>query len=96
MVSKLNINLVSQAVFLKFNGLSPLLIAWTQTSLSFPPTLPLEVEEILSQYMNDPQVSITFIQFYVKWEVLPSMKSMCTIFPFLRIYIGLVICEQMI
>ncbi|XP_057374627.1 protein aurora borealis-like isoform X1 [Daphnia carinata] len=28
---------------------------WTQTSLSFPPVLPLEVEEILSQYMNDPQ-----------------------------------------
>jgi len=29
--------------------------AWTQTSLSFPPILPLEVEEVLSQYMNDPQ-----------------------------------------
>ena len=29
--------------------------AWTQTSLSFPPILPAEVEDILRQYMNDPQ-----------------------------------------
>ena len=39
-------------------------IAWTQTSLSFPPVLPQEVEEILSQYMNDPQVK--FIQTSLK------------------------------
>jgi len=32
-----------------------LLLAWTQTSLSFPPILPAEVEEVLRQYMNDPQ-----------------------------------------
>ena len=30
--------------------------AWTQTTLSFPPILPHEVEQILNQYMNEPQV----------------------------------------
>lgn len=37
--------------YLSNNGL-----AWTQTTLSFPPVLPLEVEEIFNQYMNDPEV----------------------------------------
>lgn len=37
--------------YLSNNGL-----AWTQTTLSFPPILPLEVEEIFNQYMNDPEV----------------------------------------
>lgn len=40
------------------------LLAWTQTSLSFPPILPAEVEEVLRQYMNDPQVFVKYFYPY--------------------------------
>lgn len=35
-------------------------LVWTQTNLSLPPVLPIEVEEVLGQYMND-LYQVTFL-----------------------------------